>query len=119
MINFQKLESAAILIGLLTTYYKLDFSWVWFAVFLFVPDVFMVGYLKDPKIGAVIYNIGHSYFAPIILFAIAWFEHSDILQNVGMLAVIWAAHIAMDRTLGFGLKYPTGFKDTHLGRIGK
>jgi hypothetical protein len=26
-------------------------------------------------------------------------------------------HIGMDRALGFGLKYETDFKDTHLGRV--
>ena len=35
------------------------------------------------------------------------------------MAAIWTAHIAMDRALGYGLKLPTGFTDTHLGRIGK
>jgi hypothetical protein len=28
--------------------------------------------------------------------------------------LIWTAHIAMDRALGYGLKYPTAFKSTHL-----
>ena len=29
------------------------------------------------------------------------------------------AHTGMDRAVGYGLKYPTGFSDTHLGRIGR
>jgi hypothetical protein len=32
-------------------------------------------------------------------------------------ALIWTAHIGVDRLLGFGLKYPTRFQDTHLQRI--
>jgi hypothetical protein len=32
-------------------------------------------------------------------------------------ALIWFAHIGMDRTVGYGLKYPTSFKDTHLQRV--
>lgn len=34
------------------------------------------------------------------------------------LALILAVHIALDRTLGYGLKHESGFRDTHLGRIG-
>ena len=33
------------------------------------------------------------------------------------IALIWLAHIGVDRLLGYGLKYPTGFKDTHLQRV--
>jgi hypothetical protein len=33
------------------------------------------------------------------------------------MALIWLAHIGMDRMLGYGLKYSGGFKDTHLGRL--
>jgi len=34
------------------------------------------------------------------------------------IALIWLAHIGIDRALGYGLKYETGFTYTHLGRIG-
>jgi hypothetical protein len=34
------------------------------------------------------------------------------------IALIWAAHIGIDRALGFGLKYSAGAALTHLGRIG-
>jgi hypothetical protein len=34
-------------------------------------------------------------------------------------ALIWAAHIGMDRALGYGLKETSGFTRTHLGRVGK
>jgi hypothetical protein len=33
------------------------------------------------------------------------------------IALIWLAHIGADRLLGYGLKYPTAFKDTHLSRV--
>lgn len=118
---FQRLESIVILAALLVVYHELDFSWVWFAAFLFVPDISMIGYLFNPRVGAIVYNLGHSYFSPITLLAISWtIYHPYKLENVGMMfALIWASHIAMDRTLGFGLKLPTGFKDTHLGKIGE
>lgn len=120
----QKLESLAILIALLSAYYLFGFSWIWFALLLLVPDVSMIGYLKDPKLGATIYNIGHSYTIPTLLFILVWLPYSHVLENMRittdtilMIAIIWASHIAMDRALGFGLKLPTGFKDTHLGTL--
>ena len=33
------------------------------------------------------------------------------------LGLIWLAHIGMDRAIGYGLKYPTNHKDTHLQRV--
>jgi len=76
----------------------------------------MVGYLKDSKIGAIIYNIGHTYVFPIILLVIFLLFQIPILLPI---SIIWIAHISMDRMLGFGLKLDTNYKDTHLGRIGK
>jgi hypothetical protein len=34
-----------------------------------------------------------------------------------VVALVWFAHIGMDRLVGYGLKYPTESKDTHLGRV--
>ena len=62
-------------------------------------DVSMVGYLANPRVGAVTYNALHSW-----------------LPGLGAILV---AHVGMDRLLGYGLKYPTSFADTHLGRIGR
>src|SRR5687768_15635552 len=113
-IKFQKIESAAILIALLVTYYELGFSWLWFVLLILTPDVFMIGYLKNPKVGAIVYNIAHSYFSPVAL----WFlSHHLESPFWGAFAIIWGAHIAADRMLGFGLKLPDGFKHTHLGRL--
>jgi len=33
------------------------------------------------------------------------------------ISLIWIAHIGIDRVLGYGLKYPTAFKDTHLQKV--
>ena len=33
-------------------------------------------------------------------------------------ALIRTAHIGFDRLCGFGLKYPEGFRETHLGTLG-
>lgn len=93
-------------------YYQ--FSWVLFIILLFSPDVSMFGYLLNHKIGAIIYNVFHTY-----TFSIGMVFCGLILTNETMLAIgfIWSAHIGMDRMIGFGLKYPTDFKDTHLNRV--
>lgn len=85
-----------------------------FIVLLLVPDLFMIGYSKTSKLGALIYNIGHHYVPPLIFLGIYY-----VYQNPTTLVVslVWMAHIAMDRMLGFGLKEDSGFKHTHLGTI--
>ncbi len=81
---------------------------------LFLPDLFMVGYVASTRVGATIYNIGHSYLAPAALWLVA-----AVLESSGTkaAALVWAAHIGMDRALGYGLKYPDSFRNTHLGRL--
>lgn len=76
----------------------------------------MMGYIRDAAFGSWTYNLFHTYAVPI-LFAV-----SGILAQQPALvlpAIIWAAHIGFDRMLGYGLKLPTSFQDTHLGRIGR
>lgn len=89
-------------------------SWLVFAVLFIVPDASLAGYLVGPRIGAALYNVAHSYVGPLILAA--------TLPSAGIglpLVLPWAAHIGFDRALGYGLKYPSAFGDTHLGRIGQ
>lgn len=74
----------------------------------------VMGYLAGPRVGAVSYNLAHSYVGPVVLGV------SAATHPVGLhLALIWAAHIGFDRLLGYGLKYPRAFGDTHLGLIGR
>ena len=87
---------------------------VWLAI-LFAPDLTMLGYLAGPRIGAMVYNLGHLYALPVLLMALGVALGSTALIAGGGL---WLAHIGIDRALGYGLKLPSGFRDTHLGRIG-
>ena len=89
-------------------------SWWVFLVLILAPDIAMLGYLRDTRIGAWCYNTFHSYLGPVVLGAAAFFGH-----ELAPFAVIWAAHIAMDRALGYGLKYGDSFQHTHLGMIGR
>ena len=75
----------------------------------------MLGYLLGPRLGAVLYNLGHWYPLPLTLLLIIPDEIGYSVYS--MIALIWLAHIGFDRLLGFGLKYPTSFKDTHLQRV--
>jgi hypothetical protein len=87
--------------------------WVFVLVFLW-PDLFMVGYLVSVRVGSAAYNMVHTYTFPLVLAGAALSQHQAELWSF---ALIWFAHIGADRALGYGLKYPTFFKDTHLQRV--
>lgn len=88
--------------------------WMFLALIL-APDLSMLGYLAGPRVGALAYNLVHTWVTPLVFFAISWWGGVQIMLP---LAFILGAHIGFDRALGFGLKLPTSFRDTHLGRIG-
>jgi hypothetical protein len=89
--------------------------WSTFAILFLAPDISLAGYLAGARAGAVIYNTAHALVVPLALAVagVAW--RPDVLPA----AAIWIAHIGFDRMLGYGLKYPTAFGDTHLGVIGR
>lgn len=111
-----RLEWAAVLAAAIAGYLFLDGSWQLFVLLILAPDLAMLGYLAGPAAGAIVYNAFHILVWPAILFLGGLYAGSAVAMQV---AAIWTAHIAMDRALGYGLKLPTGFTDTHLGRIGK
>lgn len=85
---------------------------VYLALFL-IPDLAMAGYALGPKPGAAIYNMIHTYVSPVVLAGIGFYFAPDLLP----FALIWAAHIGMDRVCAYGLKYPEAFSSTHLNQI--
>lgn len=108
------LEGFAIFIGAVALYWSEGFSGWLFALLLFAPDLSMVGYLKNPQVGATVYNAIHTFVTAGILLGMGWSLEIDLLLQLGL---ILAAHIGIDRTLGYGLKYATAFKETHLQRV--
>jgi hypothetical protein len=106
----------AILLLLLTlfAYQHLHSSWLLFAILFLTPDLFMLGYLLNTRTGAATYNLAHTLTLPFALLLASYMQHWHLALE---LALIWTAHIAFDRLLGYGLKYPTFFKDTHLQHI--
>jgi Domain of unknown function (DUF4260) len=111
-----RLEGIALFLGMTLLYGIWDGSWWVYVILFLVPDLSFVGYLAGPKPGAVIYNAAHSYLGPMSLMTTGFAIGEPLTLSIAM---IWLAHIGIDRALGFGLKYYDGFGFTHLGRIGK
>ena len=110
-----RVEGAVLLSSSVAFYSVYGASWWLFTLLLFAPDLFMLGYLKNPRTGALIYNVGHSYLLPALLLTLALTTGNTIALA---LALIWFAHIGLDRLLGYGLKYSDAFKSTHLSARG-
>jgi hypothetical protein len=110
-----RVEAATILASTIWAFSKTRLSWWYFAAGLFLPDLGMAGYLSDTKLGAIFYNSAHTETPPILLLCAGYAQRNNVLSGA---ALIWLAHIGLDRMLGYGLKYETGFGHTHLGLIG-
>jgi hypothetical protein len=111
-----RLEGLCVLIAALVTYSKFGLGWKTFALFFLTPDISFAGYLAGSKIGAISYNLAHSYVGALCCLIVGLLLSAPIVLGAG---IIWCAHIGFDRALGYGLKYSAGFGFTHLGRIGK
>ncbi|KIN64387.1 Anthraniloyl-CoA monooxygenase [Sulfitobacter noctilucicola] len=109
-----RLEGLIIAAAAIAFYWQMGGSWLIFALLILMPDVMMSGYLAGNRIGALVYNLGHSYIGPVAIGVLAFATNWTVGAH---LSTIWLAHIGMDRALGYGLKYATGFDDTHLGRV--
>ncbi len=111
---FVRLEGLVVLAVATTLYFWLQGSTTAYFILLLLPDVGMLGYIKNKSIGALIYNVSHSYILPILFLMLA------LMWNITVLIpylLIWFAHIGMDRMIGYGLKYSTGFFHTHMHKI--
>ncbi|VFU08454.1 conserved membrane protein of unknown function [Methylocella tundrae] len=109
-----RLENLAVAIAAVLAFRSDGGTWWLFAVLFLLPDLSMLGYLAGPSMGARFYNLAHTYVTPALVAALGWATDHGLWLQV---ALIWCAHIGVDRTLGFGLKYATSFADTHLGQL--
>ena len=107
-------EGAAMLALVLGAYASTGQTWLLFIALVLLPDLAMLGYLANVRVGSTLYNLAHNYLLPVTLASVAWLSDAHLGST---LALIWIAHIAVDRIVGYGLKYPTGFRDTHLQRV--
>ncbi len=112
----QRVEGGVLLALALLLYARSGGEWWLFALLLLAPDLSALGYLGGNSVGAAIYNLFHNYVLPGVLVAFGVLNGSGLAVWI---ALIWLAHIGMDRLLGYGLKYPSSFSDTHLGKIGR
>jgi hypothetical protein len=111
-----RLEGIAVLGAGLAGFLALGLPWYLFAVLLLAPDVSAAGYLRGPRVGAIVYNVVHDLFTGAAIAGVGLALGSVPVMAVGAVLV---AHSGMDRAAGYGLKLPTSFQDTHLGRIGR
>src|SRR5688572_10459485 len=107
-------EGAALLLTSVMLYWVSGGSWLLLALLLLVPDLSMLAYLAGTRSESTVYNVFHAYPLPAVLGAFALLGVSSLAL---MVTLVWFAHIGMDRLVGYGLKYPTESKDTHLGRV--
>jgi hypothetical protein len=109
-----RLEGLVVAAAAVAIYVHEDYSLWLFVALILAPDLSFAAYLAGPRVGAVVYNVAHTEVFPVAL------GTACLVRGGGLevkLALIWLAHIGVDRLLGYGLKYPTAFKDTHLQRV--
>ncbi|MEO8534228.1 MAG: DUF4260 domain-containing protein [Flavobacterium sp.] len=111
-----KLEELGLFIFGVYLFSLLDYQWWWFPALILAPDLSMFGYAVNAKIGAFLYNLFHHRAIAVLVYILGCYLEIEPLRLIGS---ILFSHAAMDRIFGYGLKYETGFKYTHLGEIGK
>jgi hypothetical protein len=109
-------EGFAVLAAAVFAFSRFGSDWGMFAWYFLAPDLAFFAYLGGSKFGALAYNTSHSCVGPVLALSIGIFLPSPMAIT---LSLIWFAHIGMDRALGYGLKYFSGFGYTHLGPVGK
>ena len=111
-----RLEGLAIFAAAVAAYGQVGGVWWLFLVLFLWPDLAFLAYIANQRVGAIVYDAVHSYIGPVLLGILAYF--ADVPAMI-MFALIWTAHIGLDRTIGYGLKYPISPNITHLGPKGK
>lgn len=106
-----RVEGLAVLVAAIGVYFALEGP-VWLLVVLaLAPDLSMLAYLAGPRVGSLGYNLVHTYSFPLALGGVGYWAGVRLAMLV---AAVWVGHIGADRLMGYGLKYESGFGDTHL-----
>ncbi len=109
------LEGAVFLAASIWYYFfQVDGGWVLFAVLILAPDLSMIGFVKDTRLGSITYNLMHNYVLAVAAIVIGVATDTNMVTLLGL---ILSAHVGMDRSLAYGLKYASDFKDTHMQRV--
>lgn len=109
-------ELSLFVLALIVFTLQSPYAWWLIPVCILLPDISMLGYLAGNRTGAFVYNFIHHKGIALLVYLLGWYFRQDWVLFTG---IILFAHSAMDRMFGYGLKYVTGFKYTHLGKIGK
>jgi len=111
-----KIEELFVTLLAFYLFLTLGYAWWLFIVLLLAPDVSMIGYLLNPRVGAWTYNIVHHKGVAIALFAFGGYLQIQGLQAAGLILL---GHSSLDRVMGYGLKHVDAFQHTHLGMMGR
>mgnify|MGYP003682880229 CR=1 FL=1 len=109
-----KLEELALFIFSIFLFNQLEIEWWWYLLLILTPDIGMLGYLINPKLGALSYNLFHHKGIAILFILIGWKMEFQVINIAG---IILLGHTSLDRIFGYGLKYIDSFKNTHLGKL--
>lgn len=109
-------ELAQFIFAYLLTLY-LGYDWWLFWALILVPDLSMIGYAVNTKIGALTYNLGHHKGIALAIILLSY--ALSLPEYWTFVGILLYGHSSMDRVFGYGLKYNDNFKHTHLGMIGK
>jgi Domain of unknown function (DUF4260) len=107
-------EGVAVAAATVVLYFHAGYPWWLLLALALAPDLSMLGYLGGPRVGAQAYDAAHTYVLPVALATAGVLGDAERAVQIGL---IWLAHIGIDRALGYGLKYPSAFEDSHLQRV--
>ena len=99
-----KLEEAGLVLLAFYLFLVLDYAWWWFPLLFFVPDVSLIGYLVNRKLGGTIYNFVHYKALAILVYLGGSLFQLPTFQLAGL---VLFGHSSLDRALGFELQEPT------------
>jgi hypothetical protein len=116
ILSILRLEGVAAFIAGVALFLANGGPWLALIPLLLVPDVSMIGYLRDPRLGALLYNLVHNWALGLAVLGLGLLAGQSLLVLAGAVLI---GHVGMDRAFGYGLKLPTSFQETHLGRIGR
>ncbi len=115
MKNLLKLEEFFLFGLALFLFSELDYGWGSYALLFLTPDLSMIGYLANPRLGAWTYNLIHHKGLSVSLYFLGYLLSIPWLIFAGTLLL---GHSSLDRVFGYGLKHEDAFQSTHLGGLG-
>lgn len=124
MKNLLRLEELAQFLFIVLVLAMKSVAWWMYLVLFIGPDIGMLGYLVNTRIGAFCYNLTHHKGIAMLLMLVGLMAEvgsmlTDVQSGFFLAGLIVYGHSSMDRMLGYGLKFGDHFQHTHLGWMGK